>query len=168
VLLILAPVSKATNFAAYRDPLLPTSNINQVQYDTLLQEIHDVANWDRILTAVKVVRFGDKVELQEVKIRAAKKSELGMAFTPSKKATITRMKLSWRLNCCFISIQLIGPDSVLCQLKMLGKLSTCKALHGMHWSITLTCWKDGYPCWKEWCHKHVIPLRPGLQMLRTS
>jgi hypothetical protein len=41
-----------------------------------------------ILTAVKVVRFDDEAEFQEVKTRAAKKSELGMAFTPNKKANL--------------------------------------------------------------------------------
>jgi hypothetical protein len=53
VLLILAPASKATKFAAYHEPSLPTSKINEVQYETLLQERHDVADWNRILTAVK-------------------------------------------------------------------------------------------------------------------
>jgi hypothetical protein len=37
VLLILAPASKAMRFVAYREPSLPTSNLNQVQYETLLQ-----------------------------------------------------------------------------------------------------------------------------------
>jgi hypothetical protein len=32
VLLILAPPSKAMTFEAYREPSLPTSNLNQVQY----------------------------------------------------------------------------------------------------------------------------------------
>jgi hypothetical protein len=90
MLLILAPARKATKFAAYREPSLPTSKLNQVQYNTLLQGRHDVVNWNRILTAVKVVRFDDGVEFQEVKTRAATKSELGMAVTPSKKAKITR------------------------------------------------------------------------------
>jgi hypothetical protein len=50
VLLLLAPASKATKFAAYREPSLPTSKLNQVQYENLLQERHDVADWNRILT----------------------------------------------------------------------------------------------------------------------
>jgi hypothetical protein len=45
---------------AYREPSFPTSKLNQVQYDTLLQERHDVADWNRILTAVKVVKFEDE------------------------------------------------------------------------------------------------------------
>jgi hypothetical protein len=88
VLLILAPTSKATKFVAYREPSLPTSKLNQVQYETLPQERHDVADWNRILTVVKVVRFDDEAEFQEVNTRAANKSELGMAFTPYKKAYI--------------------------------------------------------------------------------
>jgi hypothetical protein len=88
VLLILAPASKATKFAAYREPSLPTRKLNQVQYETLLQERHDVAAWNRILTAVKVVRLDDEAEFQEVKTRAAKKYELGMAFTPNRKPMI--------------------------------------------------------------------------------
>jgi hypothetical protein len=90
VLLILAPASKTTKFAAYREPSLPTSKLNQVQYETLLQERQDVAYWNRILTDVKGVRFDGEAEFQEVKTRTAKKSELGMAFTPSKKAKIPR------------------------------------------------------------------------------
>jgi hypothetical protein len=80
VLLILAPASKATIFVAYREPSLPTSKLNQVQYETLLQERNDVADWNRILTAVKVVRFDDDAEFHEVKTRTAQKYELGMAF----------------------------------------------------------------------------------------
>jgi hypothetical protein len=45
-----------------------------------------VAEWNRILTAVKVVRFEDEDELEEVKARATKKLDLGMAFTPDKNA----------------------------------------------------------------------------------
>jgi hypothetical protein len=71
VLLILAPARKGTKFAAYREPSLPTSKLNQVQYETLLKERRDVADWNRILTAVKVVRFDDDAEFQEVKTRAA-------------------------------------------------------------------------------------------------
>jgi hypothetical protein len=74
VLLILAPASKATKFAAYREPSLPTSKPNHVQYETLIHERHDVADWNRILTTVKVVRFDDEADFQEVKTRAAKKS----------------------------------------------------------------------------------------------
>jgi hypothetical protein len=132
-LLILAPASKATKFAAYREPSLPTSKLNQVQYETLLQERHDVADWNRILTAVKVARFDDEAEFQEVKTRAAKKSELGMAFTPSKKAKIPRCEIELEAELLFDINPTDRPDSVLCQLKMLDKLSTCKALHGMHW-----------------------------------
>jgi hypothetical protein len=88
VLLSLAPASKAAKFASYREPSLPTSKLNQVQYETLLQERHGVADWNRIITAVKVVRFDDEAKFHEVKQRAAKKSELGVAFTPSKKAKI--------------------------------------------------------------------------------
>jgi hypothetical protein len=90
VLLILAPVSKAMKFAAYLEPLFPTSKLNQVQYDTLLQERHDVVDWNRIITAVKVSRFDYEADFQEVKTRAARKSELGMALTPNKKAKIPR------------------------------------------------------------------------------
>jgi hypothetical protein len=101
VLLILAPASNATKFAAYLDPSLPTSKLNQVQYDTLLQERHDVADWNRILTAVKVVRFADEAEFQEVKTRAAKKSELGMEFMPSKKAKIPRDEIEFEAELLF-------------------------------------------------------------------
>jgi hypothetical protein len=101
VLLILAPASKATKFVAYREPSLPTSKLNQVQYETLLQEGHDVADWNRILTAVKVLRFDDEAELQEVKTRAAKKSELGMAFTTNKKAKIPRGEIELEAELLF-------------------------------------------------------------------
>jgi hypothetical protein len=101
VLFILAPASKAAKFEVYREPSLPTSKLNQVQYDTLLQERHDVADWNRILTAIKVVRFDDEAEFQEVKTRAAKKYELGMAFTPSKKAKITRDEIELEADLLF-------------------------------------------------------------------
>jgi hypothetical protein len=84
----LALVSKATKCVGYRDPSLPTSNLNQVQCETLLQERDDVADCNRTLTAAKVVRFDDEAEFQEVKTRAPKKYDIGMAFTPTKKAKI--------------------------------------------------------------------------------
>jgi hypothetical protein len=64
--------------------------LGQAQYEILLQERHYVADWDRILTTVKVVYFDDEAEFEEVKARSAKKSEPGLAFTPSKKMKITR------------------------------------------------------------------------------
>jgi hypothetical protein len=101
VLLILTPASKAKKFAVYHEPSLPTSKLNQVQYDTLIQERHDVADWNRIITDFKVVRFEDDAECQEVKTRAAKKSELGMAFTPSKKAQIPRDEIELEAELLF-------------------------------------------------------------------
>jgi hypothetical protein len=101
VLLILAPARKGTKFAAYRDPSLPTSKLNQVQYETLLKERRDVADLNRILTAVKVVRFDDDAEFQEVKTRAATKSELGMVFTPIKKAKIPRDEIELEAELLF-------------------------------------------------------------------
>jgi hypothetical protein len=101
VLLILAPASKEKKIAAYHEPSLPTSKLNQVQYDILLQERHDVVDWNRILTAVKVVRFYNEAEFQEVKTRSAKKSELGMAFTPSKKANITQDEIELEAELLF-------------------------------------------------------------------
>jgi hypothetical protein len=52
-----------------------------------------VVEWNRILTTVKVVRFEDEDEFEEVKARATKKSDLGMAFTPNKKARRTQEEL---------------------------------------------------------------------------
>jgi hypothetical protein len=86
VLQIMAPATKASKFAAYRDPSLPISKLNTSQYDSLMQERHEVAEWNRILTAVKVVRFEDEDELEEVKARATRKLDLGMVFTPNKNA----------------------------------------------------------------------------------
>jgi hypothetical protein len=80
---------------------LPISKLNQVQHETLLQERHDVADWNQIITAVKVVRFDDEAEFQEVKTRAAKKSELGMAFTPNKKAKIPRGEIEFEAKLLF-------------------------------------------------------------------
>jgi hypothetical protein len=48
-----------------------------------------------------VVHFDDEVEFEEVKFRAAKNAELGMAFTPSKKAIITREELGLDSECVF-------------------------------------------------------------------
>jgi hypothetical protein len=44
------------------------------------------------MTAVKAVRFDDSIEFEEVKARAAKKSELGVDVTTSKKARNTQKK----------------------------------------------------------------------------
>jgi hypothetical protein len=38
VLLIMAPATKATTFAAYLDPSLPIYKIKQAQYEVLMQE----------------------------------------------------------------------------------------------------------------------------------
>jgi hypothetical protein len=48
-----------------------------------------------------VVRFYDEAEFQEVKTRAAKKSELGMAFTPNKKAKIPRGEIELEAELVF-------------------------------------------------------------------
>jgi hypothetical protein len=39
------------------------------QYESLMQERDEVVEWNRILTAVKVVRFEDEDEFEEVKVR---------------------------------------------------------------------------------------------------
>jgi hypothetical protein len=48
-----------------------------------------------------VVRFDDEAEIHEVKTRAAKKSELGMAFTPNKKAKIPRGEIELEAELLF-------------------------------------------------------------------
>jgi hypothetical protein len=55
VLLIMALANKATKFEAYRDPALPISELNQAQYEIIMQERHEVSYWNHIITAVKVV-----------------------------------------------------------------------------------------------------------------
>jgi hypothetical protein len=102
VLQIMAPATKATKFAAYRDPSLPISKLNTSQYESLMQERHDVAEWNRILTAVKVVWFEDEEEFEEVKARATKKSDLGMAFTPNKKARRAQEELGLEKELVFV------------------------------------------------------------------
>jgi hypothetical protein len=72
---------------------VPRALVTYLQARSGLQERHDVADWNRILTAVKVVRFDDEADFHQVKTRAANNSELGMAFTPSKKADITRAEI---------------------------------------------------------------------------
>jgi hypothetical protein len=60
-----------------------------------------VADWNPILTTIKVVRFEDEAEFEEVKARAAKNSELGMAFTPNKKARRTQEELGLETELVF-------------------------------------------------------------------
>jgi hypothetical protein len=48
-----------------------------------------------------VVRFDDEAEFHEVKTRAANKSELGMAFTSSKKANIPRDEIELEAELLF-------------------------------------------------------------------
>jgi hypothetical protein len=98
----MAPANKATKFADYHDPSLPTSKLKQAQYETLLQKRHDVADWNRSLTAVKLLCFEDEAEFQEVNTRAAKNSDLGLTFTPSKMAKITREELGNNLKDCAV------------------------------------------------------------------
>jgi hypothetical protein len=80
---------------------VPTSKLNQVQYETILQEIHDASDLNMIHTTVHVVRFEDEAELQEVKTRAAKTFDLCLAFTPSKKAKIVRDELGLNSDLLF-------------------------------------------------------------------
>jgi hypothetical protein len=82
----MAPATKATTFATYCDPSLPIAKLNTPQYESLMQERHEAVEWNRILTAVKVVRFEDEDEFEEVKARSTKKSDIGIVFTPNKKA----------------------------------------------------------------------------------
>jgi hypothetical protein len=84
---------QATNFAAYRDPSLPITKLNTYQYESLMQERHAVADQNRILTAVKVLRFEDEEEFEEVKAAAAKKSEIGILCMPNKKERQTQEEL---------------------------------------------------------------------------
>jgi hypothetical protein len=54
VLHIMAPSTKATKFAAYRDPSLPIAKLNTTQFESLMQERHEVVEWSRILNLKKL------------------------------------------------------------------------------------------------------------------
>jgi hypothetical protein len=101
----MAPSTKATKFSDYRDPSLPIAKLNTSQYESLMQERHEVAEWNLILTAVKVVRFEDKYEFEEVKARATRKSDLRQ----TRKHGRRRRNLVWKRNWFLQSIRRSEP-----------------------------------------------------------
>jgi hypothetical protein len=131
VLHIMAPATKATKFAAYREPSLPITKLNISQYESLMRERHEVADWNRILTAIKVVQFEDEAEFKEVKARAAKKSELGMVFTPNKKARRTQEELGLETEFAFV----INPtDRARLSVVPIGSAGQPFILQGATWN----------------------------------
>jgi hypothetical protein len=131
VLQIMAPATKVTKFAASRDPSLPITKLNIYQYESLMQERHEVVDWNRILTAVKVVLFEDDAEFEEVEARAAKKSELGMAFRPNKKARRTQEELGLETELVFA----INPkDRARLSVLSIGSSAQPVSLQGATWN----------------------------------
>jgi hypothetical protein len=134
VLQIMAPATKATNFTAYREPSLPITKLNTSQYESLMQENHEVADLNRILTAIKVARFEDEAEFEEVKARAAKKSELGMAFTPNKKSRRTQEELGLETELTFA----INPtDRARLSVVPIGSAGHPVSVHGATWNLLI-------------------------------
>jgi hypothetical protein len=54
-----------TKLVTCRDPYFPISKLNKAQHEVLMQEKHEVADWNRIMTDAKVVRFNDAIEFEE-------------------------------------------------------------------------------------------------------
>jgi hypothetical protein len=131
VLQIMAPTTKATKFAAYRDPSLPFAKLNTTQFESLMQEKHEVVEWNRIITAVKVVRFEDEDEFEKVKARSTKKSDLGMALTLNKKARRTQEELGLEKELVFA----INPtDRARLSIVPIGSSAQPVTLQGATWN----------------------------------
>jgi hypothetical protein len=82
---IVTPATKQTKFAAYETPSLSVDLLIDLQYADLIREQHPVAEWNRILLAIKEGGFENKSEFNEIKLRAARKPVFGKSFTPRKK-----------------------------------------------------------------------------------
>jgi hypothetical protein len=127
----MAPATKATKFAAYRKPSLPIAKLNTSQCEILMQERHEVAEWNRILTAVKVVQFEDEDEFEEVKARATNNSDLGMAFTPNKNSRRTQDELGLEKELVFP----INPtDRAILSVVPIDSSAQTASLQGATWN----------------------------------
>jgi hypothetical protein len=82
---IMTPATKQTNFAAYDTPALSVDLLTDLQYADLIPEQHPVAEWNRILLAIKEGNFENEPEFNEIKLRAARKPAFSKSFTPRKK-----------------------------------------------------------------------------------
>jgi hypothetical protein len=54
---IMTPATKQTKFAAYETPALAVDLLTNLQYADLIREQHPVAEWNRILLAIKEENF---------------------------------------------------------------------------------------------------------------
>jgi hypothetical protein len=82
---IMTPATKQTQFAAYETPALPVDLLTDLQYADLIREQHPVAEWNRILLAIKQGDFEKESEFSKIKLRAARESAFSKSFTPRKK-----------------------------------------------------------------------------------
>jgi hypothetical protein len=114
----------------YRDPSLQISKLDQAQYEVMMQEKREIADWNRIITATRVVRFYDSFQFEEV-ARAAKKSKLGMVFTPNKKATIMQKHSSFdsTLVSSFLGNPLTFKDHCVILSRVFGPGNSNKTDH---------------------------------------
>jgi hypothetical protein len=82
---IMNPATKQTTFAAYDNPALAVDLLTDLQYADLIREQHPVAEWNRILLAIKEGNFENKSEFNDIKLRATRKPAFSKSFTPRKK-----------------------------------------------------------------------------------
>jgi hypothetical protein len=82
---IMTPATKQTKFSAYETPALSVDLLTDLQYADLIREQHHVAEWDRILLAIKEGDFENESKFNEIKLRAARKPAFRKSFTPRKK-----------------------------------------------------------------------------------
>jgi hypothetical protein len=64
---IMAPATKQTKFAAYEDPALAVARLTLAHYEDITQEQHPVADWNRIILAIKAGKFDTEKEYEEIK-----------------------------------------------------------------------------------------------------
>jgi hypothetical protein len=80
------PATKQTEFAAYETSALVVDLLTDLQYADLIRYQHPIAEWNRILLAIKEGNFENESELNEIKLRATtRKPAFSKSFTPRKK-----------------------------------------------------------------------------------
>jgi hypothetical protein len=82
---IMTPATRQTKFAAYETPALVLDLLMDLQYADLIREQHPVAEWHRILLAIKEGNLENESEFNQIKLRAARKPAFSKSFTPRKK-----------------------------------------------------------------------------------
>jgi hypothetical protein len=72
---IMTSATKQMKFAAYETPALAVDFLTDLQYVDLIREQHPVAEWNRILLAIKEGDFENELEFHGIKLWATRKPD---------------------------------------------------------------------------------------------